>query len=843
MASRLLVNVATFCADTVVIVLCAAGAIAISEKADLPIALNASGPLLAIQAADDASDRVRTGDSLLAINGVQVRSLMHCEFILDRMRVGDSVHVTIRREGTLRTASLRLVRYYDVWYIATTVGIASIYLLLGLIVALRRPFDASAHLFHLVTLSAVCTMSLSWGSLLEPRPDLVRLLRWMLAMSLSSVSMLLVHFVCVFPDRMLRIPRGVIPSGYVIAAVLAVLHIIAFERAAADSAEDSIAAMEMIYRLGFVVLAGAAVLAVLLLARTFRRTNEESIRRIIRLELAGVAIAMSGFLLLWWFPRNLFGITVVSEALGIVPLVVAPVAFAVAVLRYRALEVDIFVRRGTLSMVMLGFILVTLTGAMALVWFMIGPMLTTQYAFRQDQMYTFLVAMVTASILIAILIEPVRRKAQHFIDRRIFNVRYNHLTEVAILRDSIRECLDEPSVTRLVAGRLRILLEIDRTAIYVRRSVDNALQCLHQHGFEPPLPQLPLRMTTSNFDPGQRIYARPELVEAGVPVQPLAVRSFQHAGIVLVRQFTSEDGVLLGAILCGYKRTGMRFAAEDIELIHAVAEATAHSIERIRLHRALVLQNEETQRLSELNRMKSFFVSAVTHDLKTPLTFVYLFSELLEQRTDDMTSKHWLRIIRGETDRLTVLIDNVLGFAQIEQGRRIFTMDPIDLNDVARRALDVMQYQFDMHHVALAIDLYPAPCCVHGDATALQQAVINLLGNAIKYSPQDRHITIRTRDEGSTCSLSVADRGEGIAPEHLAHIFEPFMRVVPAHTGEAPPPPARAGGTGLGLTIVRDTIAAHDGLINVASKPGEGTVFTMQLKKGGTHVTDPDHRG
>lgn len=844
MAGRLLISVATVCIDVIVIALCAAGAVAVSEKADIPATVDASGPRLVLRDVH-ATGPLAEGDTLLAIDGREVRTLWQCEFVLDRMRVTDSVVVTIGRRGmpARMSAMVPLEQYYDVWYSLTNIGIAAVYLLLGLFVALRRPTDFTARLFHLVIIAAVCTMSLTWGSLVEPSAELVRLLRWVLAVALSFVGMLLLHFTCVFPERNRSIARTTIVMGYLLAGALACVHIFTFEVARASADVGAIDRLSLVYRANFIVLACLTILSVWQLVHTFRRTGEEAVRRIIRLELVGVAVALAGFLLLWWFPRNLFGLPVVSEALGIIPLVAAPIAFAAAVLRYRALEVDVFVRRGTVSMVVFGFILATITAVMMLAVFMIAPLFNVRIVFEGAELHAMLIAMLVTAMLVAMMVEPVRSRAKRMIDRRVYHVRYNHAEEVRILRERMRECYDELSVVRLVTGRLRILLEVDRIAVLLRREHDAAFQFVEQHGFVPPLPDRLVRLEDIRLDGATQLHARSELVEAGVPLRPLEHPAILRAGVAILRMFQSDDGALLGVIACGQKHSGMRFAAEDAELLHAIAAAAARSIERIRLHRTLVLQHAETERLAELNRMKSFFVSAVTHDLKTPLTSMHMFSELLEQRTDDATAREWLRIIRGETDRLAMLVDNVLGFAQIEQARRVYTMTDLDLNDVARHALDAMRYQFDMHHVTVETSLLRAPCPVHGDSTALQQAVINLLVNAIRYSPGEKHITVTTDAGQAQCILRVGDRGMGIAPEHLHHIFEPFTRVASKPPGEATTGQTRSGGTGLGLTIVRHTVTAHHGTIEVESECGRGTTFTLTFPRGGTHGPHPDHRG
>jgi len=237
-----------------------------------------------------------------------------------------------------------------------------------------------------------------------------------------------------------------------------------------------------------------------------------------------------------------------------------------------------------------------------------------------------------------------------------------------------------------------------------------------------------------------------------------------------------------------------------------------------------MLEKEEAARLRELSQMKSYFVSGVSHDLKTPLTSIKLFAELLEAQVpeDDASQKKYVGIIQGECDRLARLINNVLDFTKIERGMMKYRLTETDLNAVMQRSWEILQYQFSMGGFTCTVQQSDEPVVIQGDADALIEAVTNLLSNSMKYSGTGKKIFMRTRRSGERVFLDVEDQGLGIAPEEHARLFEPFYR---SNTGDI----QKRGGVGLGLALVKHIVDAHDGRVEVRSTLGQGSVFTVSF--------------
>jgi signal transduction histidine kinase len=239
----------------------------------------------------------------------------------------------------------------------------------------------------------------------------------------------------------------------------------------------------------------------------------------------------------------------------------------------------------------------------------------------------------------------------------------------------------------------------------------------------------------------------------------------------------------------------------------------------------------DTQRDLRLAALRSQFVSSVSHELKTPLTAIRMFAETLRMgRTPPGTRDEYLDTIVNESERLTRLLNNVLDFSGIEQERRKYRLAPHALAPIVRSAARTLRYPLEQQGFVLNVAVEEEAIAAHCDPDAIEQALLNLLSNAMKYSGDHRTIDLRLTRSGDQALIAVADQGIGIPAAEQSRIFENFYRGAGAdHQGIA--------GTGLGLAIVQHTVQAHGGAITVQSAPGEGSTFIVQLQASGQHLT------
>lgn len=219
------------------------------------------------------------------------------------------------------------------------------------------------------------------------------------------------------------------------------------------------------------------------------------------------------------------------------------------------------------------------------------------------------------------------------------------------------------------------------------------------------------------------------------------------------------------------------------------------------------------------------FLSMVTHDIKGPLTVILGYTELLSD-PDDPPSPAMLTDtlgrVRESGEQIHALVSNFVEFSRIEAGRHAIDRRTIDLDEVLSRLVQHHAPRARRKGIELTYDESPMPE-VEVDRPQIERVLVNLIGNAIKYTPRGGRIRVHARHDGHEVVIAVEDTGPGIAAEDLGNIFEKYRRAPAAH---------RVDGVGLGLFIARTIARAHGGDVRVASTPGQGSTFTLVLPAG-----------
>ena len=231
----------------------------------------------------------------------------------------------------------------------------------------------------------------------------------------------------------------------------------------------------------------------------------------------------------------------------------------------------------------------------------------------------------------------------------------------------------------------------------------------------------------------------------------------------------------------------------------------------------------DLQRQLTLARQKTDFVSNVTHELKTPLTSIRMFSELLQSPTVAPAKQHeFLQIIHSEAARLTRLINNVLDFARMERGDREYRFQKIEIVEHTKQVVEAYKQQLELNGYSVQLELPHGHREINGDSDALSQAIMNLISNAEKYGGEKKEILIKMELRDKSVSLTVCDRGPGVPKGMEDKIFDQFFRAHDSLNSGIP-------GSGLGLTLARKIARAHGGDITYSPREGGGSCFELTL--------------
>jgi two-component system phosphate regulon sensor histidine kinase PhoR len=242
--------------------------------------------------------------------------------------------------------------------------------------------------------------------------------------------------------------------------------------------------------------------------------------------------------------------------------------------------------------------------------------------------------------------------------------------------------------------------------------------------------------------------------------------------------------------------------------------------------KGVLLVFHDITELKKLEQTRKDFVANVSHELKTPITSIKGFTEtLLDGAKDDPKSlEAFLNIILKESVRLQTLIEDLLELSKIEQHRFKLNIQQMNLSALLNEVITMLRIKANEKGISLNVHISGENLTIEADPFRIKQVFINIINNAIMYTPNNGKITVETEETEECVKIKVTDTGIGIAKQEIPRIFERFYRVDKARS-------RNSGGTGLGLAIVKHLIEAHKGTITVASELGKGSTFTISLKK------------
>ncbi len=318
--------------------------------------------------------------------------------------------------------------------------------------------------------------------------------------------------------------------------------------------------------------------------------------------------------------------------------------------------------------------------------------------------------------------------------------------------------------------------------------------------------------------------------------QAQGVKVTELTAITRLEDLLTEVFQQEAALKCSYEEASVKVKRHDERFFFKIAINPV--FHENKLWGALI-QLTDVTRFHEMEKIKTDFVSIVSHEFRTPLTTIIVGVEMLKEgMLGDLTprGKEVLEAIGADCERLNRLIDNLMELSRIESGTIYVEAESTDVADLVQEAVRPLKIQAEKQGVELITDLPPALPPVAADFNKSVWVLANLVGNALRYTGKDGTITVRVRQRGKRHFFSVEDTGSGIPKEHQDKIFRKYVQVSgPGRKG--------TGGVGLGLAIAKDIVMAHGGEIWVDSEVGKGTTFTFTFPvyQGGESVTLPDN--
>jgi PAS domain S-box-containing protein len=375
-------------------------------------------------------------------------------------------------------------------------------------------------------------------------------------------------------------------------------------------------------------------------------------------------------------------------------------------------------------------------------------------------------------------------------------------------------------------GETMAVLDVEAGMICLLDEASRALAPVVHRGFSQTMLE-----EAASFDIGEGLPGR--VAETGQPVSVcnLAEDSGNVAPVLVQEGWGSLVSAPLKAqdktvgVITLIAQDRYHFSPEDVDLLSAIGPQVGVAVDNTRLAK----EAAEAEILQELDRLRSELIANVSHELRTPLGLIKVFCTTLlreDVEFDRETQREFLQDIDEETERLEKIVDDLLDLSRMESGRLRLDKRPTDVSQLIRGVMEAMGTSIQPVQHRLAHDLPGDRLVATVDPKHIEQVLRNLLGNAIKYSPQGGTITVGGRGDERQILIWVSDEGIGIPAPDLERIFERFYRVENEVT-------MNVRGAGLGLSVCRGIVEAHGGRIWAESIPGEGSTFYFALPNDG----------
>jgi len=550
----------------------------------------------------------------------------------------------------------------------------------------------------------------------------------------------------------------------------------------------------------------------------------------IRWVLVGVIVAPFSFILFWLVPKKILGFPLIPEWMMLLLTTLAPISFYISIFKYRFFKIDVILSRSTVYSAVVVVVISIYIILQKLIEYFI--LLSKDLDMLMPVSLSSIIHSPNLPVLISFVIiflfyGTLKQKFQNFVDRRLFSETFKRKEANEIFSEKLKTFVTTEGIGNLTFTSLYDTLLADKLGVVIY-DLDNNEVIFSRFSahLSVPLEFNEIIIKEMRTKP-LRVSAIDGAIEDGYTITSADESIAIITGINVFLFSYSNDRSKVLLVVFGENRRRFKYSHEEIEAALYKTDHAISNINRLFIMSHLNLKEKENRRLEELNEMKSFFISSVTHELKTPLTSIKIFAELMQGTQDipnEMKNKY-LEIIQNECSRLNNLINNVLDFSKIERGVKEYNFSNVDFVTIIDLVMVMMQFQFEKNGFKVEREIGTKTAIIKADKDALTEVIINLLSNSMKYSENEKHITVKLQDGDGHYVFSVEDRGNGISEHDLDHIFDAFYRAESVKRGPS-------GGTGIGLSLVKNIIDAHKGEIEVESELGKGTIVKIYIPKG-----------
>jgi signal transduction histidine kinase len=482
-------------------------------------------------------------------------------------------------------------------------------------------------------------------------------------------------------------------------------------------------------------------------------------------------------------------------------------------------------------------LLIVFASATALLYVTTRESLTTTSAFLLDGPSAVIVSLSGMVILFCLYmlnrqLDLAQLRDRLFSERVQVETLKSKLSELSALFEvgtAINMRLRLDGIIKIIVRRLPTCLDADRASLMIINPSTGYLECRAAWGYESE------RAQDQNVKLGEGISGWVAAEGRPLLLQGRELGRFK-AFAKTDQEITSAmcvpiklKRVTIGVLNVTRVNSNAHFKRQHLRLLRAFAENVAGVIRKANIYEKLdtkkLLLEEANKELISLNQMKEVFLATMSHELKSPLTCIISFAELLHDKEKELPEderRRFVSIMHEQACKLMDLTEQLMDLSKLEKGALELEVTETDVNEVIRSACVTLESAARGKGIQLKTELDPALDPILADPTKLRQIVLNLVGNAIKFTEDEGEVIARSRLSGEWVELSVEDTGIGLDKDEMSRIFQLFTRV-------SQTPQRGASGLGLGLYLVKGFAELHGGRVTVESVKSEGTTFRVYL--------------
>lgn len=799
--------------DFTILLICIAGLYEIAEKPDLPVFASAKDSHLIIDSLKHSKYSTLDGSYILSVNGTEVRSSNSLEFILDGLQIGDSVKISLIKHGNPQTEYLPLIAYYNIGYVLIVLITGLLTFSLAPVAYFKSSDRKVAGIFHWLAIATSVILMTSWGSYKAPDLIIGGLTRISLGAAYSFLPVLFIHFTLLYPFSNNSIIYRKIRLVYGVAILLFLIVTFLFLKALEQTNISLIDHYYSFFIFLRLYLSAFLIAGVINFILSYLKSDSYTEKKKLKWVLLGITIGPAFYIIFWVIPGIYLTKNIIPEELLIIFIAFIPITFTISILKYHLLDIDFVLNRGLVYFLSLGSAI----------------LLYLLLVFGLDILLVNLnnsVPSILAATVIALLFNPVKNKIQYFVDKKFFKINYDFRKVIKEVNTLMNQSLTDEQLSDIFLSELDKLIPVEKNAILIFDKKNKSYTLLKGSSF-PDENVSKINEMINNGVSFRLGLANKDKVEKECEIPNDESGSLKEIGIVVAIPILIIDKEILGLLVLGAKKSGLRCSPEDIDLLQSITSKFASEWERIDLNNRILQEKIQKEKLKELSETKSFFISSVSHEFKTPLTSIKMFSELLRTSKEmaDTERLRYLEIIEGECERLDRMIENVLNLSRIEKGIKQYNFSLVSVNELLRKTLSVMEYQLKLENCQCDVVFLSENISMKIDHDLMIGAIINLISNAIKYSTSLKKILISIDETENSIRIGVKDWGIGISREDQEHILDPYYRSKNLNRN-------KTKGFGIGLALVKNIVQAHNGQLEIDSCPGKGSTFTIILPKG-----------